>query len=94
VSKLAIKIARRLVEMGEIDGDVYDIEKSVIERTRAGYWQRAAGAWSWSLGLVRKDGGLVYDSYGSQYTATECAQSSDWQFWATGIDKGIIPGGK
>lgn len=91
MSALAVKIARRLVEMGELDGEVYDLEASEIHRTRAGYWQRSAGAWSWSLDLVRKDGGLVYDSFGSQWSATECARAASWDFYTTGIDKGIVP---
>lgn len=94
VSALGVKIAKRLVEMGELDGEAYDIEQTGIERTHAGHWQRSAGGWSWSLGLVRKDGGLVYDSFGSQYTATECVKMDSWDFYTTGTDKGIMPGEK
>jgi len=79
------------VDLGRIDPDVYDIEKTGIHRTRAGHWQRSQGAWVWDLELVRKDGGIVYDSYGSQYTATDCAKAKAWDFYSTGIDHGIIP---
>ncbi len=91
MSALAVKIAKRLVQMGELDGSLYDLERSGIWRTRAGHWQRAAGCWSWSLDLVRKDGGLAYDSFGSQFTATECARAEAWEFYVTGTDKGIVP---
>lgn len=92
MSKLGAKIAQRLVDMGALDGSEYDIEATGIYRTRAGHWQRSGGAWSWSLELVRKDGGtIVYDSFGSQFTATECAQAKVWEFYTTGHDKGIVP---
>jgi hypothetical protein len=91
VSALACKIAQRLVDLGKLDANVYDIEKSEIYRTHAGVWQRRGGAWSWALELVRKDGGIVYDSYGSQFTATECAKAKEWDYYSTGIDHGIIP---
>lgn len=91
MSALAVKIAKRLVEMGELDGSLYDLEASGIHRTRAGHWQRSAGCWSWSLELVRLDGGLVYDSFGSQWPATECARADSWEFYVTGTDKGIVP---
>ena len=92
MSKLAVKIAQRLVEMGELDPDVYDIEASGIYRYRPGYWMRAEGAWSWSLELVKLDGDYPSDSFGSQWPATACAKAKVWSFYTTGIDKGIIPG--
>lgn len=91
MSALAVKIAKRLVEMGELDGEVYDLDASEIHRTRAGHWQRSGGAWSWSLELTRLDGGLVYDSFGSQWPATDCARAVVWDFYTTGTDKGIVP---
>lgn len=92
MSKLGAKIAQRLVEIGALDGSEYDLEKTGIDRHRPGHWQRSGGAWSWSLELVRKDGGtIVYDSFGSQFSATECAKAPEWQFYTTGHDKGIVP---
>jgi len=92
VSKLGVKIAQRLVEIGALDASEYDIDATEIYRLRPGHWQRSGGAWSWSLELVRKDGGtVVYDSFGSQFTATECARAKVWEFYTTGFDKGIVP---
>jgi hypothetical protein len=91
MSKLGVEIAERLADLGVLDRDLYDLDKTGIERTRAGHWQRAGGAWSWSLGLVRRDGGLAYDSFGSQWTATECAKAKVWDFLSTGQDVGIVP---
>lgn len=91
MSKLGVKIAERLVEMGELDPTDYDISQTGIHRTRAGHWQRSGGAWTWWLELVRKDGGLVYDSFGSQYPATDCAKAKVWDFYTTGTDVGIMP---
>lgn len=94
MSKLGVKIAQRLVELGEISADVYDIDATEIFRHRPGHWQRSGGAWSWSLDLICKDGSIAYDSYGSQYSATECVKMTDWEFYTTGIDKGICPKGR
>lgn len=91
MSDLARKIASRLVEMGELDATDVNLDASWIDRHRPGHWQRSAGAWSWSLGLVRNDGGIVYDSFGSQWPATECVRAKNWQFYTTGTDKGIVP---
>jgi hypothetical protein len=91
MSALAQKITRRLIEMGELDGTDLNVEASWIDRHRPGHWQRSAGAWSWSLILVRNDGGICHDSFGSQWSATECAKAKNWDFYTTGIDKGIIP---
>lgn len=92
MSKLAARIAQRLVDMGEISAEIYDIDSTEITRFRPGHWQRSQGAWSWMLELKRRDGGITYDySYGSQFSATECAKASVWEFYTTGIDKGIVP---
>ncbi|MDQ0100479.1 hypothetical protein J2T10_000098 [Paenarthrobacter nicotinovorans] len=89
---LAQKIAKRLVEMGEVDPKIFDVESAQIERFYPGHWQRSAGCWSWCLNLKRLDGQEhVGRVYGSQFTATECAVAKDWHFFATGPDIGITP---
>lgn len=67
-----MRLADRILEHwksqeGDFPGEAKDYE---ICRNRPGYWQRANGAWSWSL--VNKK--LRYQLCGSQYTATECAK--------------------
>lgn len=44
----------------------------VVHRTRCGYWQKAQGAWSWSM---RTQDRL---EIGSQFTATECLKAKKW----------------
>ena len=91
-SALAQKIVQRLVEMGEIDPEVYDIESAQIERFYPGHWQRSEGAWSWQLGLEAFDRNMASGRvYGSQYTAGECAKAKHWDFYVTGPDVGIFP---
>lgn len=92
-SALAQKIARRLVEMGEVDPEIFDVENAQIERFYPGHWQRSAGCWSWCLDLKRIDGQThVGRVFGSQFAATECAKAKEWHFLATGPDQGITPG--
>ena len=53
-----------------------------ISRTRAGHWQRSAGAWSWALDWKSDDPrdpnkGRPYQAYqsiGSQWPASQCAK--------------------
>jgi len=91
-SALAQKIVQRLVAMGEIDPEIFDVDTARIERFYPGHWQRSAGAWSWMLHLERLDGKLhVGKIYGSQWSATECAKATSWHFFAHGPDQGITP---
>ncbi len=79
MSKLAEKIANRVLD--ESGTEVIP----EIRRTRAGYWQRAQGTWSWSMDFKR--GGMI----GSQYTATECAKAKVWHLYNWGaVDVEII----
>jgi hypothetical protein len=65
------KLASKIVSLLERHGIRWPggPENAVIVRTRAGHWQRSAGAWSWFL--LRKDGETCYPSVGSQYPASE-----------------------
>lgn len=93
VSALAHKLAARLVEMGELDAEEFDIETAQIHRLRPGYWQRKEGVWSWVLEAQKKheDNGLMWSLAGSQWTATECAKAKKWDIYNNGWDKSIIP---
>jgi hypothetical protein len=91
VSVLARKIVGRLVEMGELDADLFDIETAEIDRLYSGYWQRSQGAWSWSLSIKTKDGDQTYGLFGSQFSATECAKAPKWDIYNAGFDSSIIP---
>lgn len=93
MSALAQKIARRLVEIGELDADQFDISTAQIHRLRPGYWQRKEGVWSWALEMEQKDrdGGLMWSVAGSQWAATDCAKAKKWVIWHNGFDKSIIP---
>jgi hypothetical protein len=92
MSALARKLATRLVEMGELDTEEFDIETAQIHRLRPGYWQRKEGVWSWVLEVQKNENnGLMWSVAGSQWTATECAKSEKWDIWYNGFDKSIIP---
>lgn len=75
-SKSCTRLLRFLREQGvELPGP--DRHWRIV-RTRAGYWQRSAGAWSWSLEWRSDNGDLTgaptaaYHSIGSQYSVSEC----------------------
>lgn len=93
MSVLALKLARRLVEIGELDAELFDISTAQIHRLRPGYWQRKEGVWSWALEMEQKgrDDRLMWSVAGSQWSATECAKAEKWDIWNNGFDKSIIP---
>ena len=51
-----------------------------IVRTRAGHWQRLAGAWSWHLQPVVRDE-KHYPSVGSQHPAKQIARGPTVATW-------------
>jgi hypothetical protein len=69
---LSVALARRCIAEGihlERPDAMY------IERTYAGYWQRAQGAWSWELCGPESMGMMI----GSQWPAREVLRWEDWQ---------------
>jgi hypothetical protein len=56
------KLAKRLKDEHDLDVDV-----STFGRTRAGYWQRSCGAWSWFMYLKAPEG-FSKREIGSQYS--------------------------
>jgi hypothetical protein len=70
VGKAVSRLAKRLAANIKRHLDIDVIPE--IHRTRAGYWQRACGAWSWYM--VTSDSQL---DIGSCSTATECAKATE-----------------
>lgn len=72
----------------------YDIPYGVrLSRTRAGYWQRSLGAWSWELAMPR---GSTCVSFGSRWPLSECAKAARGgtlrlHLDDTGLDVEMIP---
>lgn len=67
-SKNAILLAQRIKK--EIGVDV----EPIINRTRAGHWQRSAGAWKWLM-MIKGQGASV----GSGDRAIDCLKSEKWE---------------
>lgn len=66
-SKNAILLADRIKrETG------YEVEP-IINRTRAGCWQRATGAWRWHM-LIKTNNSAI----GSQERAIDCLKAKKW----------------
>lgn len=79
-------LSRRLARMWEQEtGQPLPggIENACIQRTRAGHWQRSAGAWYWFLYTIVIDGAQhAIPEMGSQWPARECVKDPsllDWQ---------------
>lgn len=68
-SKLAVKLAERIKK--EVGIEIYP----EIFRTRAGHWQRSAGAWKW---FMRSEKGGFGITVGSGDRATECLKAAKW----------------
>lgn len=79
MSRLADQLAERIKH--ELDTDVVP----QIERTRAGKWQRMAGAVSWFM-RDKNDHGVVC----SAYPAKECLKAPKWSLIQSGMDTEIL----
>ncbi len=67
MTRLCEIVVRRFRQLGcDLPADDYE-----LHRTKAGRYQRAAGAWSWSL---RSSKDSRAGRFGSQYPATEIAR--------------------